>query len=44
MLAGLSANGGVDDVLWRRFMWYDGMVCMIFERIEFVVVTSRGRV
>lgn len=26
MLAGLSVNGGADDVLWRRFMWYDGMV------------------
>jgi hypothetical protein len=25
-------------------MWYDGMVCMIFERIGFVVVASRGRV
>jgi hypothetical protein len=44
VVAGLSANGGADDVLWRRFRWYDGMGCMIFERIGFVVVTSRGRV
>jgi hypothetical protein len=44
VLAGLSANGGADDVLWRRFMWYDGMGCMIFERIGFVIVTSRGKV